>query len=144
MSTRDRVLDAPAEQPERRHELIVETSPAQAPAKESSGVWSDWRSVVAPQDGGPDVAVLHESAELKVVLVALAAGQALPAHPGPAACFHILSGTGAVIVDQVEHPVSTGAIVVAAPGTQRAVRAATPLVFLGNLGDPASENGPQA
>jgi len=98
--------------------------------------------VVTTRDDGPDVVVLHESAELKVVLVALAAGQALPAHPGPAASFHILSGTGAVVIDQVAHPVSAGATVIAASGTRRAVQATSALVFLGNLGEPAAEDGP--
>ncbi len=106
-------------------------------------MWADWRAVVAPRDAGPDIAVLHESAELKVVLVALAAGHGLPEHPGPAASFHILSGTGAVVIDEVAHPVSAGATVVAASGTRRSVRATSPLVFLGNLGDPASEERPQ-
>lgn len=117
-------------------------SPPSGALVDGASVWPDWRSVVAARDVGPDVAVLHESAELKVVLVALAAGQGLPAHPGPAASFHVLSGTGTVVVDEVEHPVSAGATVIAASGTRRAVRAASPLVFLGNLGDPASEDGP--
>ena len=105
-------------------------------------VCPDWRQVVAPQDAGPDVTLLHESAQLKVVLVGLAPGQALPPHPGPAASFHILSGTGVVVVDGVEHAVAAGATVIVAPGAQRSVRAASPLVFLGNLSDPASEDGP--
>jgi quercetin dioxygenase-like cupin family protein len=83
--------------------------------------------------------VLHESGELKVVLVALAPGQALPAHPGPAASFHILDGRGIVAVDTAEIAVSAGAIVIAPTGTRRAVRAETALTFLGNLGDPRSE-----
>lgn len=105
-------------------------------------VWADWHGVVAPQDAGPDVRVLQESDELKVVLVALAAGQALPDHPGPAASFHILSGSGAVVVDGTAHPVTAGATVVVTSGSRRSVRADSPLVFLGNLGDPASEDGP--
>jgi quercetin dioxygenase-like cupin family protein len=125
----------------------INVSPAGDPHSDmltvgAAGAWSDWRSIVAPRDDGPDVAVLHESAELKVVLVALAAGQALPAHPGPAASFHILSGTGAVVIDGVAHPVSAGATVIAASGTRRSVRAASALVFLGNLGEPAAEEGP--
>ncbi|MGH3421427.1 MAG: hypothetical protein ACRDOD_17785, partial [Streptosporangiaceae bacterium] len=63
------------------------------PVDQAATVWPDWRAVVAARDIGPDVAVLHESAELKVVLVALGADQRLPAHPGPAASFHVLSGT---------------------------------------------------
>jgi quercetin dioxygenase-like cupin family protein len=105
-------------------------------------VCADWRHALAPQQAGPNVTVLHESAQLKVVLVGLAPGQALPPHPGPAASFHVLSGTGAVMVDGVEHAVSAGATVIVAPGAQRSVSAASPLVFLGNLSDPASEDGP--
>lgn len=103
---------------------------------------ADWHEVVAHQEAGPDVALLHEAGDLKVVLVALNAGQALPPHPGPSACFHILSGTGAVVVDGAEHPVEAGATVIARAGTHRSVRATTPLVFMGNLGDPGSEDGP--
>jgi quercetin dioxygenase-like cupin family protein len=110
--------------------------------RSAATVCADWRQVVASQHVGPDVTVLHESAQLKVVLVGLAPGQALPPHPGPAASFHVLSGTGAVVVDGVEHAVSAGATVIVAPGAQRSVRAATSLVFLGNLSDPASEDGP--
>ena len=131
----------------RRARGIGVVSQVQSPRSGTSAggtatLWPDWRTVVAARDSGPDVAVLHESAELKVVLVALAAGQGLPPHPGPTASFHILSGTGAVVIDEVEHPVSAGATVVAASGTRRSVRATSPLVFLGNLADPASENGP--
>lgn len=120
----------------------VQSPQSGTPAGETATLWPDWRTVVATRDSGPDVAVLHESAELKVVLVALAAGQGLPPHPGPTASFHILSGIGVVVVDEVAHPVSAGATVVATSGAHRSVRATTPLVFLGNLADPASEDGP--
>lgn len=105
-------------------------------------VWPDWRTVAHARDDGPDVTLLHESAELKVVVVALAAGQGLPEHPGPAACFHFLDGEGVMFIDAEQVPVSAGATVVVPTGAVRAVRASTPLVFLGSLGDPASENGP--
>ncbi|HEX7355039.1 MAG TPA: cupin domain-containing protein [Mycobacteriales bacterium] len=108
----------------------------------AASVWPDWRTVVQVREEGPDVTLLHESAELKVVLVALAAGQGLPEHPGPAACFHILEGEGVVLVDGDEIRVSAGATAVVPTGSIRAVRATTSLVFLGNLGDPGAENGP--
>jgi quercetin dioxygenase-like cupin family protein len=107
-----------------------------------SNVWPDWRAVVQPASDGPAVTVLHESTELKVVLVALGAGQGLPAHPGPAACFHILDGVGTVLVDDDAVRVTAGSTVIAPPGSRRCVRADTQLVFLGNLGDPGSEPGP--
>lgn len=104
-----------------------------------SGHLTDWRAAVEFSSGGPAVTVLQESSELKTVLVALDAGQSLPPHPGPAACFHILDGTGAVLVDGEEVAVAAGATVVVPSGARRSVRARTPLVFLGNLGDPGSE-----
>lgn len=116
--------------------------PAEDPTSTTATVYADWHDVVKHQDAGPDVALLHESAALKVVLVALSPGQALPPHPGPAASFHIVSGDGVVIVDGVEHQVSAGATVIVPPGAERSVRSTTPLVFLGNLSDPASEDGP--
>jgi len=107
-----------------------------------SGVWPDWRGTAQFSAQAPGVTVLHESTELKVVLVALSPGQGLPVHPGPAASFHILDGEGVVVVDDEQIPVSAGAIVVVPTGARRAVRAGTPLVFLGNLGDPGSEDQP--
>jgi uncharacterized protein (DUF2249 family) len=111
-------------------------------ASVTTNVWPDWRSTAQFSADGPGVTVLHESAELKVVLVALEAGQALPVHPGPAASFHFLDGHGVMVVDDDEIAVSAGATVVAPTGARRAVRAKSALVFLGNLGDPASEDGP--
>jgi quercetin dioxygenase-like cupin family protein len=107
-----------------------------------SGHWPDWRAAVEFTPDGPAVTVLQESTELKTVLVALDAGQSLPPHPGPAACFHILDGSGSVLVDDDEVAVSAGATVVVPSGARRSVRARTPLVFLGNLGDPGSEESP--
>ena len=107
-----------------------------------NNVWPDWRDAVEFTRGRPGITVLHESTEMKTVLVALGAGQRLPAHPGPAACFHILRGTGAVLVDDDEIAVAAGATVIAPTGSRRSVRADTPLVFLGNLGDPGSEREP--
>jgi quercetin dioxygenase-like cupin family protein len=105
-------------------------------------LWPDWRAVAHPRPDGPDVTVLHESAELKVVMVALDAGQQLPEHPGPAASFHIIDGHGTVLAGDEELAVGPGATVVVPTGARRAVRARTAMVFLGNLGDPASEHGP--
>lgn len=105
-------------------------------------LWPDWRAAAEAVADGPSVKYLHESPELKVVLVTLAAGQALPPHPGPSACFHFLDGEGVMVVDGEERPVSAGATAVATTGSVRSVRATGRLVFLGNLGDPASEGGP--
>lgn len=114
------------------------------PARRGHGmsVWPDWRTVAGDAADGPAVSVLHESTELKVVLVALGAGQGLPVHTGPAASFHFLDGHGAMTVGDDDVEVSAGATVVVASGAERAVRTDSALVFLGNLGDPGSEDGP--
>jgi quercetin dioxygenase-like cupin family protein len=101
--------------------------------------WPDWRDAARYSPEGPGIRVLHASTDLKVVLVTLSPGQALPIHPGAVACFHVLDGTGSIVVDDDQIAVSAGSTVIAPPGSVRAVRASTPLVFLGSLGEPAAE-----
>jgi len=101
--------------------------------------WPDWRSAVHAKEGGPDLVLLHQSDTLKTVLVALGAGQMLPPHKGAAASFHVLDGTGTILVGEEDVEVSPGSTVVIDDGLTRSVRATTALTFLGNLGDPASE-----
>ncbi|MEO6886995.1 MAG: cupin domain-containing protein, partial [Jatrophihabitantaceae bacterium] len=84
--------------------------------EQASTVSSDWRATVTYSDAGPGVVLLHQSSELKVVLVGLEPGQALPPHPGPAASFHILDGDGVVAVDDEQIAVSAGATVVVPTG----------------------------
>lgn len=101
-----------------------------------------WPDGAAFSEDGPGVTLLHESKELKLVLVGLGVGQALPVHPGPSASFHFLDGEGVMVVGTEEVEVAAAATVVAPTGVSRGVRATSRLVFLGSLGDPTSENGP--
>lgn len=105
-------------------------------------IWPDWRDTVVFSENGPGVTTLHVSPELKVVLVGLNVGQALPVHDGPSALFHILEGAGVMVVGSEEVEVAAGATVVVPTGAARGVRATSTLVFLASLGDPASEQGP--
>ena len=105
-------------------------------------VWPSWREAVRFDDGGPGVTLLHESGELKVVLVGLRAGQALPVHPGPAASFVFLQGEAVMVVGDGEVRATAGTVVVVPSEAARAVRAVSDTVFVGSLGDPASEQGP--
>jgi len=113
---------------------------ARATGRRRAGFWPDWRAAASYSPDEPAIRVLLECTELKVVLVTLSSGHALPAYPGPAACFHILAGTGSVVVDDEEISVAAGSTVIAPSGSRRAVRAGTQLVFLGNLGDPAADD----
>jgi hypothetical protein len=101
-------------------------------------VWRDWRSAVTFSEGGPGVTLLHESPELKVVLVARRWAGPAGSH-GTSAWFHFFDGEGVMDfgTDAVE-----GATVVVPTGALRGLRAMSRLVFLESLGDPASENGP--
>lgn len=105
-------------------------------------MWPDWRDTVVFSENGPGVTTLHASTELKVVLVGLNVGQALPTHDGPAALFHILSGAGVMVVGAEEVDVAAGATVVVPTGAARGVRATATMAFLASLGDPGSEHGP--
>jgi quercetin dioxygenase-like cupin family protein len=105
-------------------------------------VWPSWEQAVHFDDAGPGVTLLHESDELKVVLVGLRAGQALPVHPGPAASFVFLQGEAVMVIGPDEVGAPAGAVVVVPSGAARAVRALKDTVFVGSLGDPASERGP--
>jgi quercetin dioxygenase-like cupin family protein len=105
-------------------------------------VWPSWREAVRFDDARPGVTLLHESVELKVVLVGLRTGQALPAHPGPAASFVFLQGEATMVVGDEEVSAEAGSVIVVPSGATRAVHAAADTVFVGSLGDPASEHGP--
>lgn len=102
-------------------------------------IYPDWRQTVRYSSDGPAATVLHESAELKVVLVGLEPGQQLPVHPAPAASFHFLDGTGTMTVDDERLEVRRGSTVVVPSGARRGVTAGTRLAFLGTLGNPAAD-----
>ena len=78
-----------------------------------------WRSTVTFSEDGPGVTLMHESPELKVVLVGLGVGQSLPVHPGPSASFHFLDGGGVMVVGTEEVDVAAGATVVVPTGVSR-------------------------
>lgn len=105
-------------------------------------IWPNWRDTVTYSDNGPGVQTLHVSDELKVVLVGLNPGQALPTHTGPSALFHILDGSGVMTVGADDVDVAADAIVVVPTGAARGVRATTKLAFVASLGDPSAEHGP--
>jgi hypothetical protein len=78
-----------------------------------------WRSAVTFSEDGPGVTLMHESPELKVVLVGLGVGQSLPVHPGPSASFHFLDVGGVMVVGTEEVDVAAGATVVVPTGVSR-------------------------
>lgn len=95
-------------------------------------LYPSWRDVVAFSDDGPAQRVLIETDTLKSVIVGLYAGQQIPVHPTGAATYHVLEGTGWIIVGDERYRVEPGATVTAPDGAARGVEAETRMVFLGN------------
>lgn len=99
--------------------------------------WSTGNDAVQFNADGPGITLLHKSERLKVLLVGLEPGQGLPEHPGPAASFSFLHGSGIMMIGDDEVEVSAGGVAVLAEGENRSIRATTErLVFMGTLGDP--------
>ncbi len=78
----------------------------------------------------PHPRFLLDSEHFTVVLVGLEANQQIPVHPEAMALYHFLVGQGMMTVNGQSYPVTPGATVIALPGAQCGVSAATRLVFL--------------
>lgn len=99
--------------------------------------WSNFADEVQFSPDGPGVQLLHIDEKMKVLLVGLEPGQALPAHEGPGASFSFLSGSGIMLIGDSEFPVVAGGLAVVPQGATRSIRAETErLVFMGTLSDP--------
>ncbi len=104
--------------------------------------WPNWQQAVQYSQDGPGVTLLHRSERLKVLLVGLEPGQALPPHPGPEASFSFLGGRGIMLIGDEEIEVGAGSFAVVSEGEARSVRATTErLAFVGTLGDPDATHG---
>ncbi len=93
--------------------------------------YPDWRQAVKYLPEGPQPIVLAETNKMKVVLVGLEPGQALPPHVAPTGVYHFLDGRGWMRVDGQRIAVSAGSTVVVPEGAARGVEAETRLAFLG-------------
>lgn len=80
---------------------------------------------------GPQANQLLESEKLTVVVVGLEPRQRLPAHPAPAAMYHVLEGEGWITVDDERHVVGPGNVVIAPEGARRGVEAKSRMVLVG-------------
>lgn len=97
----------------------------------STKVHPDWRSIVVFSNEGPQPQKLIETATFRAVLVGLEAGQRIPQHPAPASAYHVLDGSGWMIVDGERMPLAPGSTIVMSDGAVRGVEAETRLAFLG-------------
>jgi quercetin dioxygenase-like cupin family protein len=94
------------------------------------GLYANWRDQVVFSKDGPQPQVLIETDKFKSVLVGLEAGQKLPYHPGGAAIYHFLEGTGWVTVNGDRQAIQSGATVTMSEGAERSIEATTRLAFI--------------
>lgn len=93
-------------------------------------IYPDWREEVTFSADGPQPAILAETETLKVIVAGLEAGQKIPPHPEALAMYHILEGSGWMLVDGERLRVEAGATVITPAGAVRGMEAATRLTFL--------------
>jgi quercetin dioxygenase-like cupin family protein len=97
-------------------------------------IYPDWRERIVFAHDGPKPQLLLDTKQFKVVLVGLHSDQKIPVHPGPAAAYHVLDGTGWMIVGDKRIALAAGMTVVVDAGDPRGVEAQTPLAFIGSRG----------
>lgn len=93
-------------------------------------ILTSWKERVKYGDEGPSPQVLIDDGQVRVILGALRAGQAIPAHPEAKAVYHFLEGTGQMFVDEQVIPIAPGVTIYAPSGAKRGMQAETQLAFL--------------
>lgn len=84
---------------------------------------------------GPKPQFIFDTPKFKVLVVGLEAGGQIPVHPGEAAMYHFLEGTGLMTVGDEVFEIVSGVTVVVPSGMKRGVNAKTRVVFLGSKGE---------
>ena len=84
---------------------------------------------------GPKPQFLIDTPNFKALVVGLEAGGQIPAHPGEAAMYHFLEGTGLMTVGDEAFEIKPGVTIVVPSGMKRGMNAKTRVVFLGSKGE---------
>ena len=93
-------------------------------------IYPKWDEKVnySPDGAQPEILMVNDKA--KILVAGLEAGQKIPAHPENMAMYHILEGTGWMVIDGEQIPIASGATIVMPDGTSRGMIAETRLAFL--------------
>jgi quercetin dioxygenase-like cupin family protein len=97
--------------------------------------FADTKSKAIFAETGPQPQFLFDTPGFKVLVVGLAAGGQVPAHPDKAAMYHFLEGTGIMTIGEEAFEVKPGTTVIAPDGVKRGINARTRLIFLGTKGE---------
>ena len=90
----------------------------------------DWRDLVTFASPGPQPTFLRDEPGVRILLAGLEPGARIPAHPERLAVYHILDGTGSMVVDDEQFALATGVTVIAPRGSRRGIDAETRLAIL--------------
>ena len=80
---------------------------------------------------GPKPQFLLNTLNFKALVVGLEVGGQIPIHPGEAAMYHFLEGTGFMTVGEDTFEIKPGVTIVAPSGAKRGMSAKTRIIFLG-------------
>ncbi len=89
-----------------------------------------WTGLTAYSSPGPQPTILHETDTFRALVAGLEPGGRILRHPEPLALYHVLEGTGTMLVDGEHHALRPGATVIVPAGASRRIEAATRLAFL--------------
>ncbi|MBK8615796.1 MAG: cupin domain-containing protein [Anaerolineales bacterium] len=95
----------------------------------------DTKAKAVFSEGGPKPQFLIDTPKFKALVVGLEAGGQIPAHPGEAAMYHFLEGTGLMTVGEDAFEIKPGVTVVVPSGVKRGMNAKTRIIFLGSKGE---------
>jgi quercetin dioxygenase-like cupin family protein len=84
---------------------------------------------------GPKPQFLIDTPNFKALVVGLEAGGQIPVHPGEAAMYHFLEGTGLMTVGDEAFEIKSGVTIVVPSGVKRGMNAKTRVIFLGSKGE---------
>lgn len=93
-------------------------------------VYPDWKEKIVYSNNGPQPQFLLDNDQMRVVLAGLEAGQKIPQHADKVAMYHVLQGSGWMLVDSERIPLSAGMTVIVPDGAARGIEAETRLAFL--------------
>lgn len=95
---------------------------------------TDTKEIAVFSGEGPKPQFLTDTPDFKALVVGLEAGQQIPLHPGEAALYHFLEGSGLMTVGEESFAIHPGVTVIAPGGARRGMNAKTRVIFLGAKG----------
>lgn len=102
----------------------------------TSGIYCiDTKAKAVFASDGPKPQFLMNTPKFKTLVVGLEAGQQIPFHPGEAAMYHFLEGTGSMTVGKETFAIKPGVTIIVPAGVERGVNAQTQVIFLGAKGE---------